>query len=234
MWWSWILLYRQVRDDQRRMEEVPRRSRLRRRQVLARRKVVPKDQVPYWNDARNHGGGTPGKRQLSRAGRELGLRQGAIATGSATKPARNTACRRKLNGKKPRAAPISAAIHGETTSTIPTPIIVGASRSIPDRSVGFYDGMKRGDFETHDGKSPYGAYDMAGNVMEWCQDWYSRDYYSISPRKNPKGPATGAYRVLRGGTFFNEAFDLRTYARSAGWPSFKGHRMVGFRAVREP
>jgi len=55
----------------------------------------------------------------------------------------------------------------------------------------------------------------------------------VSPRKNPKGPAEGAYRVLRGGTFFEEPFDLRSYAREAAWPSFQAHRMVGFRAARE-
>ena len=89
--------------------------------------------------------------------------------------------------------------------------------------VGHYDGSA----------SPYGAFDMAGNVMEWCQDWYDRDYYSVSPRKNPQGPATGAYRVVRGGSFFVEAFDLRATARSMAWPSFQAHRMIGFRPVRE-
>ncbi len=111
---------------------------------------------------------------------------------------------------------------------------VGAQTYDTGRPAGFFDGSKRGDLETHSNASPYGALDMAGNVMEWCQDWYSRDYYASSPRKNPRGPATGAYRVVRGGSFFVETFDLRAYRRSAAWPSFQGHRMIGFRAVREP
>ena len=49
------------------------------------------------------------------------------------------------------------------------------------------------------GASPYGALDMAGNVWEWVNDWYDGSYYSVSPGSNPPGPATGTYRVLRGG-----------------------------------
>jgi formylglycine-generating enzyme required for sulfatase activity len=75
---------------------------------------------------------------------------------------------------------------------------------------------------------------MAGNVMEWTADWYDRDYYASSPVKNPKGPATGGYKVVRGGTFFMEAYDLRSSSRTAGWPSFQAHRMTGFRPAREP
>jgi gluconolactonase len=87
--------------------------------------------------------------------------------------------------------------------------------------VGFYDGQlkRKPDFgwpgsqesyQTSDGSNGFGLYDMSGNVWQWCHDWYNRDYYSVSPYKNPPGPDTASpmpdgqpYRVLRGGNWFN-------------------------------
>jgi iron(II)-dependent oxidoreductase len=67
--------------------------------------------------------------------------------------------------------------------------------------------------------SPFGIYDMAGNVWEWTQDWFDRDYYARSPRDNPKGPETGKRRVMRGGSWYYDVpFYLVTHNRSPGWP----------------
>ncbi|HEY2019285.1 MAG TPA: formylglycine-generating enzyme family protein [Bryobacteraceae bacterium] len=194
---------------------------------------VPKDQVPYWNDARNHGGGTPGSDDYPVQGVNWDsavayCRWLSAKTGKTYRLPTEAEWEKAARGTDQRRYPWGNEIDHSYAN------FVGASAFDTGSPVGMYDGAKHGELQTHSGASPYGAFDMAGNVMEWCQDWYARDYYSASPRKNPQGPATGAWRVLRGGTFFMESFDLRSSARTAAWPSFQSHRMIGFRAAREP
>ena len=71
-------------------------------------------------------------------------------------------------------------------------------------------------------KSPneLGIYDMSGNVYEWCQDWY--DYYSSNAQTNPKGPSSGSYRVLCGGSWFHDTSYCRVSARAYDPPDCRG------------
>jgi sulfatase modifying factor 1 len=78
----------------------------------------------------------------------------------------------------------------------------------------------------------YGLNDMAGNVVEWVADYYDKDYYSNSPASNPKGPAVGKFRVIRGGGWHSGPSCNRVYFRNAlaqGWLDFN----VGFRCAKD-
>lgn len=75
-----------------------------------------------------------------------------------------------------------------------------------------------------------GLYDMSGNVWDYCQDWYQSNYYLHSKELDPVGPWLGKYKVIRGGSWYNSAFGIRTTARSfidpKAWKEDVGFRVV--------
>lgn len=97
-----------------------------------------------------------------------------------------------------------------------------------------YDcGKERKPVSSHPtGKSPYGALNMAGNVYEWVADWHHRDYYAISPARNPRGPWSGAKKVVRGGAFSYGADELNAHGRTYDRP-VKAYDQVGFRCAKD-
>ncbi len=78
-----------------------------------------------------------------------------------------------------------------------------------------------------------GLHDMAGNVLEWVNDWYSSTYYASSPSTNPPGPADGSSRVLRGGSWYYFGYHLRSSYRLSYAPDVASS-VLGFRVARAP
>jgi formylglycine-generating enzyme required for sulfatase activity len=81
--------------------------------------------------------------------------------------------------------------------------------------------------------NPWGLYDMHGNVWEWVQDWYDSAYYSRSPGTDPKGPSSGSYRVVRGGSWNHHAMHCRSANRYDLTPDIR-NVYFGFRLALSP
>jgi formylglycine-generating enzyme len=79
--------------------------------------------------------------------------------------------------------------------------------------------------------NPFGLYDMHGNVWNWVADWYDAGYYGNSPNRNPKGPESGRYRSLRGGSWSWDPDGLRSAYRGWDGPGIRNFN-YGFRCAR--
>ncbi len=82
-----------------------------------------------------------------------------------------------------------------------------------------------------DGVSPYGVHNLAGNVMEWVNDWYNPEYYSVSPLADPQGPGSGQQRVARGGHYLAIRDAATVTVRNRVQPESR-EPVLGFRCAR--
>jgi formylglycine-generating enzyme required for sulfatase activity len=78
----------------------------------------------------------------------------------------------------------------------------------------------------------FGLYDMHGNVFEWCHDYGEEDYYKRSPEKDPTGPRSSSFRVLRGGSWNYDVRGIRSAYRGYA-AAVSRYESIGFRLVRE-
>jgi len=82
------------------------------------------------------------------------------------------------------------------------------------------------------GEGPYGAFDLAGNVAEWVQDWYDGEYYREGPEKNPEGPRKGQYKMVRGGSWSDMPVYLLSGSRTSKVPPETRNAFIGFRCAQ--
>ena len=87
-------------------------------------------------------------------------------------------------------------------------------------------------FKYDNAASPYGVFQMAGNVAEWVADWYDKDYYKAAPDQNPKGPEKGSQKAFRGGGWIDSTPSVRVSQRNGTDPKTSMNWM-GFRCARD-
>lgn len=80
--------------------------------------------------------------------------------------------------------------------------------------------------------NPFGLFDMTGNVAEWTADRYDGFYYRKSPERNPTGPPSGDYRMIRGGSWSDALFGIRPTVRDGGALTKRDTR-TGFRCAQD-
>ena len=124
------------------------------------------------------------------------------------------------NGNMPAGPVRRRCIRGEMTLIHRVPIITGM---VPNTGVDFKQTRDVGQYAAN----PWGFFDMHGNVWEWTADWYQAAYPTGNPVVDPTGPASGSYRVTRGGSWTHDG----TYLRSAKRTTHPQHpsRHLGFR-----
>lgn len=111
---------------------------------------------------------------------------------------------------------------------------------VATREVAFYNGINllttnkdlNGYEPTLAALSPWGCYDMSGNVREWVSDWYAKDYYEKIPAFDPQGPAEGSQKVTKGGSYGSFSYETRASARMPLSPETTD-AYTGFRVVIE-
>ena len=119
---------------------------------------------------------------------------------------------------------------GLTRSNFGRPGLSGPVRDRPERLMLYPPVISVDKYDN--GVSPYGVYQMAGNVAEWVADWYEAKYYVVMPERNPKGPEHGTQKSFRGGGWIDSTPAVRAAARNGADPHMKMN-WLGFRCARD-